>query len=914
MPNSRHIIEDFICSISACSQEAELDDILRTIQSSQYPIIAVVDRQEYPIGVVDGRRLLAFAVKQCLKIDHNNTKFIDWKQVKTGGDLANSFELTNWIEPVVSFKSDLSLEELLLYFQEGIITHSDRQNYIVTDSAGKLLGLLDTFRLSQWLLTHQIKLDRSSLQQPVKNIPSLDSPIFKFLEQVSLPLMLQTELGSILYQNQCWQQQVGNQKISNLLEISNFVQSIDSTTSSSLKYINRHTETTPYCLKGNYYLAPSFANSSPHKITFESQEILDAEEKKQVSKSFDAEEKKHLQSPVRSSKHSYSPTVKTEWQYLKLPLELTDHQLSSSNLTSPVSLLIAIKVSATEQLDRQQSQQKIELVKLNQLKDELLTSISHELKSPLTAIVGLSSLLKEEKLGKLNHRQIRYSELIYRSGRQLMKTVGDMLELSYLATGKLKLNFESIKIRNLCTEAYQKILNRLEESHQFEATSFVKPSFKLSLAKDLEIISADEVRLRQVLTYLLDNAVKFLQWKETTLSTLQKKITITINHWSSWIAITIEDNGIGIPEEVQNILLERCFQSGDYLDHRYDEIGLGLILSHQLAKAHGGDISFVSCWGRGSKFTVLLPSSSHQISSNVKSNLVSIASVRKNLEFSYYNNHHKQQSQDSTIPSENNLLVLVIDSVVTQINELDLQLKKLGYYPIIARTATEALQKAYQLKPSRIFLNPSLSKSSKTDILTLLKSDSLTTKIPVFLLVTKGWEQQNYGQADGFLNLPIEQESLKKLIPLVQKDFVWTKKRLTILHLYPESETTSNLKIAQNSDLNFALNEHLSGLNHRVLEADSLEQGEILARIWQIDAIVLDGRILQEPVRYLRSLKKSTSLSSLPLVTLDTKTTEAANQIEGLAVFPCLLPENKSNLANLVQVIQIAAGINNNED
>ena len=914
MSNSRHIIEDFICSISACSQEAELNDILRVIQSSQYPTIAVVDREEHPIGVIDGRRLLAFTVKQCLKVDHNNTKFINWKQVKTGDNLANSFEFTTWIEPIVSFRVDLSLEELLFYFQEGLITHRDRQNYIVTDVAGKLLGLLDTFRLSQWLLAHQVKLDIFSLQQSVKTTPSLDLPIFKLLEQVSLPLRLQTESGSILYQNQYWQQHIGNHQISNLLEINNFVHSIYPTTYPSLKSIDRYKETTPSCLKGNYYLFSSFANLSPQKITFESQKILDTVTSKQVNRAVHLEEKKQLKSPVLSSKPTYPSTVPIEWKYLKLPLELTDHQLSSHNLTSPVSLLIGVQVSATEKLDRQPSQRSVELVKLNQLKDELLTSISHELKSPLTAIVGLSSLLKEEKLGKLNQRQIRYSELIYRSGRQLMKTVGDMLELSYLATGKLKLNFESIKIRTLCTEVYQRILNRLEESHQFEEKSLVQPRFKLSIAKDLEMVVADEVRLRQVVTYLLDNAVKFLQWKETTLSTLEKKITITINRWSQWIAITIEDNGLGIPEEVQNILLEKCFQSENHLDNRYDEIGLGLILSHQLAKAHGGDISFVSFWGRGSKFTLLLPSSYSKISSDIQSNSYSIASVRQNLELSYYNHQHKQQSQDSTILSKNNLLVLVIDSVVAQINELDLQLKELGYYPVIARTATEALQKAHQLQPSKIFLNPSLSQIYDTDILTLLKSDSLTTKIPVFLLVAKGEEQQNYGQADGLVTLPIKQKSLKKLIPLVKKDFTWTKKRLTILHLYPESETTSNLKITQNSDLNFALNEHLSGLNHRVLEADSLEQGEILARIWQIDAIVLDGRILQEPLLYLRSLKKSTSLSSLPLVTLDTKTTEAANQIEGLAVFPCLLPENKSNLANLVQVIQIAAGINNNED
>ena len=118
-------------------------------------------------------------------------------------------------------------------------------------------------------------------------------------------------------------------------------------------------------------------------------------------------------------------------------------------------------------------------------------------------------------------------------------------------------------------------------------------------------------------------------------------------------------------------------------------------------------------------------------------------------------------------------------------------------------------------------LNPALSKLSGTDILTALKSDSLTAAIPLFLLVTQDIDSKNYMQADGCLTLPIKQKSLIKILPLVKTDLSWTKRHLTILHLYPESETTSNLKITHNADLNFALHEHLSGLNHRVLEADS---------------------------------------------------------------------------------------------
>ena len=916
MSSSYLIVEDFICSISVCSQAADLEKILSIVQSSQHPIIAVVDEQHCPIGVVNGRRLLAYIIEQWSKVSQDSTKFVDREQMGACSDIADDFELTTWIDPIVSFPSDLSLEKLLSCLKTGVITQIDRQNYIVIDAEGKFRGLLDTFRLSQWLFSHQIKLNFFSPQQPVQTISSLDLPLFKLIEQIPLPLMLQTKSGNTLYQNQYWQQQVGTTKIANPLEINNLIQSICCNLP-SYKSLHAQKKPTPYCLKGNYYLSPSFADSSPQTITFESKKILDIVTKKQITTPVYLEDNEQLQSPILELDSSSWQTVNSEWQYIKVPLKLTDNQLSLSfpKLPLQVWLIVAIKISLTKKIKESPSQQDIELVNLNQLKDEFLASISHELKSPLTAIIGLSSLLKEEKLGQLNKRQIRYSELIYRSGRQLMKIVSDMLELTYLSTGKLKLNLEITNIKSLCKEAYQQVLNRLKESNHFENRALIEPQFKLSIEKDLELVSADKMRLRQILVYLLDNALKFIQWKEATLSTPQKNIAITVNYWSHWIAITIADDGIGIEEETQHLILERCFQTENYLNHRYDDIGLGLILARQLAKAHGGDISFISCWGRGSKFTVLLPSSSQKISPEIISNLSSITSLRKGLDISYYNYQHRQQSQDNSSASKkpkNNLLVLVVDSVVAQINELDWNLKKLGYYPIIARTATEALQKARQLKPSKILLNSSLCEVSDSDILTLLKSDSLTAKIPVFLLVANQAEQQNYDRADGFLTLPITQKCLIKIIPSVKQDFSETQKSLTILHLYPESEITSHLKIIQNSDLNCALNEHLSGLNHRVLEADSLEQGELLARIWQIDAIVLDGRILQEPLVYLRSLRKSESLSSLPLVTLDGKTTEAANLIKGLAVFPCLLSEEESNLANLVKVIQIAARIGNN--
>ena len=135
-------------------------------------------------------------------------------------------------------------------------------------------------------------------------------------------------------------------------------------------------------------------------------------------------------------------------------------------------------------------------------------------------------------------------------------------------------------------------------------------------------------------------------------------------------------------------------------------------------------------------------------------------------------------------------------------------------------------------------------------------------------------------------------------------------KSLTILCLYPELEAV-DLQLPHQNDT-FNLRNWSSGGDrqleerHRIIEADSLEQAHTLARIWQLDVIILDGYRIADPIAYLRSLLESKYLSALPLITLDARTTEAANQLEGLNVYPCLLPAEQRRVTELMQVIQIA--------
>ena len=136
-----------------------------------------------------------------------------------------------------------------------------------------------------------------------------------------------------------------------------------------------------------------------------------------------------------------------------------------------------------------------------------------------------------------------------------------------------------------------------------------------------------------------------------------------------------------------------------------------------------------------------------------------------------------------------------------------------------------------------------------------------------------------------------------------------TQKSLTILCLYPELEAI-DLRIDREVcrwDLPSCLSKGNRQLDrYCIIEADSLEQAHTLARIWQLDVIILDGYQIVEPSSYLRSLSESEYLSNLPLITLDAKTTEAGNQLKGLNVYPCLLPSKERRLEDLLQAIEIA--------
>ena len=593
------------------------------------------------------------------------------------------------------------------------------------------------------------------------------------------------------------------------------------------------------------------------------------------------------------------------WQFAKIPLDSSELKIGVSESEIPSNpeelwLILATDVTEQQQLCQELAAKNADLIQLNRLKDEFLACISHELKTPLTAVLGLSRLLVDQQLGPLNDRQARYAGLIHQSGRHLMSVVNDILDLTRMETGQMELTLNPVQIQVVCERAFSDVKNIYHQTHktkqlsQSENPNLSNHQFSLAIEPGLEQMVADELRLRQMLVHLLSNAFKFTE--------VSGEIGLRVSHWEGWIAFTVWDTGIGIPEQQQHLIFQKFQQLENPLTRQFEGTGLGLVLTRALARLHGGDVSFLSREGKGSQFTLLLPPTPPKASFSDSEDIAPKREIGNIINASH-------QSLNSSSPR----LVLVVEAVAQYIEELTEQLKGLGYRVVIARSGTEALEKARRLQPKAIFLNPLLPLLSGWDVMTLLKSDVLTRHINVVVTATAAEKEQAFTkQADGFLSLPIKHQALASLLG-----------KISTTTKFPHSVRENNSLNSKNVPLRILrlVNLELEMINlypslreHRVIEVDDLDQADLLARVWQFDVILLDMEISTART-YLEQLTKHQRLATLPLVTCDIATTLAASQIPGLSVFPCLSPltgeNNNHNYQQdaLSSVLQIAAGI-----
>ena len=222
-------------------------------------------------------------------------------------------------------------------------------------------------------------------------------------------------------------------------------------------------------------------------------------------------------------------------------------------------------------------------------KSEFLANMSHELRTPLNAIIGFSEILTEKMFGDVNEKQTEYLQDILESGRHLLSLINDILDLSKIEAGRMELALTDFDLPSAIENAL--ILVR-------ERASRRGITLGRTIDERLEMIRADERKVKQVLLNLLSNALKF------TPEGGRVDVSARLHDDSAEISVT--DTGVGIAPEDQEAVFEEFRQVGTAA-RKVEGTGLGLALVRKIIELHGGRIWVRSQVGVGSTFTFTLP-------------------------------------------------------------------------------------------------------------------------------------------------------------------------------------------------------------------------------------------------------------------------------------------------------------------
>jgi len=228
----------------------------------------------------------------------------------------------------------------------------------------------------------------------------------------------------------------------------------------------------------------------------------------------------------------------------------------------------------------------------NRSKSEFLARMSHELRTPLNAILGFAEVIQNLTEGDAaQQRFFEYSSYIRDGGIQLLSLVDDLMDLSRIEAGKYVLRMEDVDLAGLCAEAVQ-MMKGLPKSGSL--------SIENTCAEGMPLIRVDRRAILQVVINLMSNAIKF--------TPRGGRVSLAVSpHGSDRVEIRVSDTGIGMSPEVLQHVFEPFYQAENAYSRTYEGAGLGLPISDNLVRLHGGEIIFCSEEGKGTEARILLP-------------------------------------------------------------------------------------------------------------------------------------------------------------------------------------------------------------------------------------------------------------------------------------------------------------------